>query len=71
MNLQQEIIKMRKDKLASFFYDLAKLIFGATVVGGLTPFVLGTAESVNWLALVFGGSSTALCAWLANRVLKL
>lgn len=29
--------RVRKEKIASFFLDLAKLTFAAAVLGGLTP----------------------------------
>lgn len=31
--------KNRRDKLASYFFDLSKLIFAGLVIGGVTPIV--------------------------------
>ena len=28
---------IRKEKLAGYFYDLSKLVFGGLVVGGISP----------------------------------
>lgn len=34
----QEKEKVKREKMASFFLDLAKLTFAAMVLGGMTPF---------------------------------
>ena len=31
--------KVRREKLAGYFFDLSKLIFAALVLGGSTPFL--------------------------------
>lgn len=69
--LQQEIAKTQKEKLAGFYYDLAKLVFGAMVVGDLTPYLLGAAEGVNVLVLLIGGFATFFLARLGNTILKI
>ena len=70
MNYKQEIAKTQKEKLAGFCYDLAKLVFGATVIGGLTPYMLGTVELVNWVVVISGALSSFFFAWLGNKFLK-
>ena len=70
MNYKQEIAKTQKEKLAGFYYDLAKLVFGAMVIGDITPYLLGAAESVDFMALLAGGVATSLLAWFGNRILK-
>ena len=70
MNYKQEIAKTQKEKLAGFYYDLAKLVFGAMVVGDLTPYLLGAAEGVNLIILLAGSVATSLLAWFGNRILK-
>lgn len=71
MNYNQEIAKTQKEKLAGFYFDLAKLVFGAMVIGDLTPYLLGTADSVNFTILLGGGVATSSLAWFGNRILKI
>ena len=41
------------------------------VVGDITPYLIGTSESVNFFLVLLGGSvSTILLAGLGNRILK-
>ena len=40
------------------------------VVGDITPYLIGTSESANFLVLLGGGVSTILLAGLGNRILK-
>ena len=70
MNFNQEVAKTQKEKLAGFYYDLSRMVFGAMVIGGVTPYVLGTAESVSWVVVIIGGLVSAIFAWLGNRILK-
>ena len=61
----------RRKMLASFLYDVAKLMFGSVVVGGLSPLIIG--GDFGWLNIVcfFVGS---ICGFLlacgANDLLK-
>ena len=68
---KQEIAKAQKEKLAGFYFDLAKLVFGAMVIGDITPYLIGTSESVNFLVLLGGGVSVILLAGLGNRIFKI
>lgn len=36
----QEKDKIRKERLAAYFYDLSKLVFVALVLGGIAPFFI-------------------------------
>lgn len=64
--------KVRREKLAGFFYDTAKLVFAGLVVGGLSPlFKRGSVFSVNeWALIVLGLIFTGCLAGFANRILK-
>ena len=61
----------RRKQLAGFLYDMAKLMFGSVVVGGLSPLIIG--GDFGWLNIVcfFVGS---ICGFLlacgANDLLK-
>lgn len=40
----------RRKMLASFLYDMAKLMFGSVAVGGLSPLIIG--GDFGWLNIV-------------------
>ena len=67
---EREKVKVRKEKLAGYFYNLSQLIFTGTGVGGVLPFLQGTASSGDISVLVFGAVATIVCAYFANRILK-
>ena len=62
--------KIRREKLAGYFYDLSKLIFAALVLGSITPLFSHHEESVNWSAILLGSFSTYLFANFANKILS-
>lgn len=62
--------KLRREKLAGYFYDLSKLIFTALVLGGLTPLFSDENNKLNWATILLGSCSTYLFAFFANRILK-
>lgn len=71
--LQKEVRerdKTRREKLAGFFFDLAKLCFAGLVIGGITPLIASIPEHINWLTVVSGILITCLCALTANKILK-
>ena len=65
---EKDKTKVRKEKLAGYFYNLSQLIFTGT--GVVLPFLQGTASSGDISVLVFGAVATAVFAYAANRVLK-
>lgn len=67
----KDIEKMRREKLAGFFYDLAKLTFSALVIGIIVLFFTADDASGSLAWLVCGGLLfTVLCAVIANKILK-
>lgn len=62
--------KLRRDKLASYFYDSSKLILAGVVIGGLTPIYTHNTEVVNWGVIWIGLLVTILLAWIGNIILK-
>ena len=70
MSTRQEVAKMRKEKRASYFYDLSKLVFGTLSVGGFAPYLLGTTDSVNWMASFSGCIMSAVLAVIGDRILR-
>ena len=61
---------LRREKLAGFFFDLAKLIFAALVLGGLSPLLTDDTKIINWSIFVLGLIATSSLALFANQILK-
>lgn len=62
--------RTRREKLASYFFDLSKLTFAALVLGGISPLFSTNTFSVSWIGVVVGIYSTYIFAYFANRILK-
>ena len=63
--------KTRREKLAGFFFDLAKLCFATVVLGGFTPLFTNHANGdIRWEIILSGTAATVLFAVGANRILK-
>lgn len=62
--------KVRKEKLAAYFFSLSQLTFVALVLGGVTPLYTNVSEGINWAVVIGGSTSTYLFALFANRILK-
>lgn len=60
----------RKDKLASYFYDLSKLSFGGVAIGSGISWVNDIKRFELMLILLFGVYLTFAFAYLANKTLK-
>lgn len=67
---EKDKTKLRKEKLGGYFYNLSQLTFTGTGVGGVLPFLKGTATTGDVFVLVFGAIATASFAYVANRILK-
>lgn len=61
--------KVRNEKNAGLFYDLAKLTFGATVLGGIVQ-MFETASYIHILFVIIGGCATWASAAIGNNFLK-
>lgn len=59
----------RRDRLAAFFFDLAKLVFASLAIGGITPLLSGSGDG-NWAVVLFGVVATCALAAIGNRILK-
>ena len=68
---EKEKVKIARESLGKFFYDLAKMTFGTTVLGEFAAVFGFTDFSVSSVVvLVFGTFMTAGLAYLGNLVLK-
>ena len=66
---KEEKERVRKEKVASFFFDLGKLTFAAAVLGGLTP-LLSKNSLQDWFGVFLGIVVTIIFAKLGNNILK-
>jgi len=60
----------RREKKASFYYDMAKLSFGGLVIGGLMQYPSTTDKISLALFPIFGITTTIIFYMLANKTLK-
>lgn len=68
---QRERKRASREKLAGFFYDIAKLVFAGLVVGGISPIFTDAAPTFANTVIVVGGVIlTIFMALLANRVMN-
>lgn len=68
MEERSEKNKIRREKLASYFFDLSKLTFAASVLGVFTP-LLNDVNTSSLLSLTFGIIATFIFAIIANKIL--
>ena len=62
--------KVRREKLASFFYDAAKLTLGGIVIGGISPVFASTENEMNLRMILAGAIATFAFAKIGNDILK-
>lgn len=70
MSNKNEMLKLRKEKLANYYYDLSKLILGGLGIGGISPIFGGDVNVVNWYSVVVAFVAAIWLAIFANRILK-
>ena len=69
---RREKESMRKEKLAGFLYDMAKIIFAGTVLIFAEPFAKQEYEDSEIVITILGVGLmiTILLAYIAGRILK-
>lgn len=67
---EKDKTKVRKEKLAGYFYNISQLTFTGTGLGGFLPLLKGTATVGDINVFVFGSILTVFAAYFANRLLK-
>lgn len=60
--------KIRREKMASFFYDCAKLILAGVVIGGFTPLLTDGFTDVNYPVVAAGFAFTIALAWIGSEL---
>lgn len=62
--------KVRREKLAGYFFNLSQLTFVALVLGGITPLYTNIDIGINWYVLIAGAILTVVLANIGNLILK-
>lgn len=62
--------RVRKEKLAGYFFDLSKLSFAGLVIGVVIPLYSNMADENNWYSICTGITLSIVSALLANKILK-
>lgn len=63
--------KVQREKLATFFYDLAKLSFAALVLGIISPILTDdSANTATGIVALFGLLLTLSFAIIAHKILN-
>lgn len=66
----EEKDKARREKLATYFFDLSKLCFTGMVAGLILPLISDNSNKAIWVVSVLGVCLTVLSAMLANKIMK-
>ena len=66
---EKDKTKVRKEKLAGYFFNLSQLTFTGTGVGGIAPILQGEFGVKNYVVIIFGIVMTIIFAGIANRIL--
>ncbi len=68
--VRKERDKVRRETLGKFFFDLAKLVFAAIVLGEILLLQENVFDKSCWAMIIIGLSTTYSLAWLGNKILK-
>lgn len=61
---------LRRDKIASYFFNLSQLTFVALVLGTITPIYTNNEYGINWYVLSVGLALTIVLANIGSKILK-
>jgi hypothetical protein len=61
---------LSREILGKFFFDIAKLIFAAMVVGGGASLIVEDYKTKYWLLLICGLFSTYIFAYIGFKIIK-
>ena len=70
MTGQRECDRVRREKLAGYFFDLSKLSFAGMVAGIILPLVADAADVSKWVVLILGATFTVSLALYAAKLLR-
>lgn len=67
---RREQEKFRRENLAKFFFDLAKLSFAGLVIGAVIPLYVDLNNLNYWYILLTGVIATIFLAYIGNELFK-
>ena len=67
---RKEKDKTSRETLGKFFYDLAKLVFGAMTLVGAVSLITGEQSIDNIILLILGIVSTSILATIGYKVIN-
>ncbi len=67
----REARKLSREKLGSFFYDLAKIVFTTLVVGGAVSIINEQFKWNNLVLLLIGALATTLLAFTGYKIINI
>ena len=62
--------RLRRDKIAGYFFNLSQLTFVALVLGTITPIYTNNEYGINWYMLSVGLALTIVLANIGSKILK-
>ena len=62
--------KARREKLATYFFDVSKLFVGGWVIGAAMPIFSSKGGWSTILTIIFGLITSIVFAQIANKILK-
>lgn len=62
--------RLRRDKIAGYFFNLSQLTFVALVLGTITPIYTNNEYGINWYVLFVGLALTIVLANIGSKILK-
>ena len=62
--------RLRRDKIAGYFFNLSQLTFVALVLGTITPIYTNNEYGINWYVLSVGLALTIVLANIGSKILK-
>ena len=66
----EETRRLSRDKLGSFFYDLAKIAFTALVVGSIVSVVTEQKKFEHWILIAIGSLVTYIFSIIGYKIIK-
>lgn len=68
---EKEKVKIARETLGKYFYDMSKTSFGTGLLGTVIPyFAKGEAYQLRWELLVFSALATIGFAFMGNKILR-
>lgn len=62
--------RLRRDKIAGYFFNLSQLTFVALVLGTITPIYTNNEYGINWYVLSVSLALTIVLANIGSKILK-